>query len=105
MKNDTVTKVLISLDQESSDIVDFFVSKDMSKSAAVCVALKEFYKIYVQKSLRPGVAEIDMDGQPSTLDALVNTPRKVDPKEKLANAPVGDESGAQEDVRIESLEE
>lgn len=105
MKNDTVTKALVSLDQESSDILDFFVSKDMSKSATVCLALKEFYnKIYVKRSLNPGEAVVDPDGEASPLDSLVHTPRKVDPKEKLASAPVGDESGAGEDVNIEELE-
>lgn len=97
MKNDTVKKVLISLDQESVDILDFFRQKELQASGTVRLSLKEFYTLYVQKSLHPGESVIDPDGTPAPLDALVHTPRAIDPKTKMEHAPV-----ESEDVHYES---
>ncbi len=101
MTEKTVSKVLISLDQDASDIIDFFSEKAMSKSGTVCLALKEFYTLYTQKSLNHGEQVIDENGKLSSLDALAASPRKVDERERMVRAPIGDESGASEDITLE----
>lgn len=91
----------ISLDQECVDIVEFFEHKEMKPSGTVRLALKEFYTLYVHKSLNAGEQVIDENGKLSSLDALTAIPRQVDSREKMIHAPVGDESGASEDINIE----
>ena len=89
-ESEKVRRINITLDQECIDILDFFSQKEMKASGTIRLAIKEFYTLYVQKSLHPGEAVIDPDGTPAPLDALVHTPRAIDPKTKMEHAPVED---------------